>query len=148
MARTLDHIDRNIIHALQQEAKSPYVKIAQSLGVSEGTVRNRIRHMLEAKVLAFTIHQNPQYDEENVSVLVGLRTWIGYQDTVVHQLRTFDAVSYVGVFAGPHDLMLRASFATNNDLVTFLHSDLVGLPGIQDMDVRVELHTYDSSFSP
>ena len=148
MVRTLDHLDTSIIHALQQEAKSSYVKIAQSLGVSEGTVRNRIRHMLEAKVLAFTIHQNPQYDGGNVAVLIGLRTWLGYQDAVARQLQTFDTISYVGVFAGPHDLVLRASFTTNDDLVAFLHSDLAGIPGIQDMDVRFELHAYDPSFSP
>lgn len=148
MARTLDHMDKNIIHALQQHAQTPYITIAQSMGVSEGTIRNRIRQMLEAKVFAFTIQRNPRYDGENVAVLIGIRTWINDQDAVARQLQTFDAVFYVGVFTGSHNLLLRASFATNDDLVAFLHSDLVGVPGIQDMDLWVELHPYDSSFSP
>lgn len=148
MVRTLDQTDKGIIHAFQQHAQMSYVTTAPFLGVSEGTIRNRIRQMLEAKVFAFTIHRNPRYDREHVAMLVGIRTWVGYQDTVVRQLQTFDAVPYVGVFAGHYGIMLRASFATNDDLVTFLHSNLAGIPGIQDMDVRVELHAYDASFSP
>jgi Lrp/AsnC family transcriptional regulator for asnA, asnC and gidA len=47
----LDDVDRGILVALQENARTPFSDIAKKLKVSEGTVHNRVRRMLESGVI-------------------------------------------------------------------------------------------------
>ncbi|WP_022794777.1 Lrp/AsnC family transcriptional regulator [Marinococcus halotolerans] len=144
---TLDDTDRAILHALQQNAKESYSTIAQSLEVSEGTIRFRIRKMLNAGIFDFIVHTDPKKIGLDVQAIIGINTRLGQQQHVALQLQTFEAVRFVGAFSGNHDLMIQAYFSTNDDLVSFINVDLAALEGILDVDVNVELMQYKDSFS-
>ena len=50
---SLDHMDRQIIDALQQNGRESYKSIAQKLGVSDGTVR--LRTELRIQEVSWTV---------------------------------------------------------------------------------------------
>ena len=64
----VDKIDEKIIEILKENARTTYVDIGKALGLSEGTVRNRIQAITDSGVIKrFTIE---------VSLTVGVRALI------------------------------------------------------------------------
>ena len=52
----MDDLDRAILAELKANARTPYTEIAERVGTSEGTVRNRVEGMLEDGVIErFTV---------------------------------------------------------------------------------------------
>ncbi|MCK4782394.1 MAG: AsnC family protein, partial [Desulfobacteraceae bacterium] len=49
--KSADAIDRAIISYLQYDGRMAYTKIARELGISEGTVRSRVKRLMESKML-------------------------------------------------------------------------------------------------
>ena len=54
-----DSFSRAIIKLLQEDGRLPFARIAEALDVSEGSVRNRVNRMIEAKVLRIMGIANP-----------------------------------------------------------------------------------------
>mgnify|MGYP003870318055 CR=1 FL=1 len=52
----MDDLDREILGLLRRDARTPYTEIAEKVGTSEGTVRNRVQHLVEEGVIErFTV---------------------------------------------------------------------------------------------
>ena len=45
MAEQMDAVDRKILNMLQKDARVPFSRIAIEAGVSEATVRYRVKHL-------------------------------------------------------------------------------------------------------
>ncbi|GAA0298935.1 Lrp/AsnC family transcriptional regulator [Halarchaeum salinum] len=43
----MDDLDRQILDVLRRDARTPYTEIGDELGVSEGTIRNRVERLQE-----------------------------------------------------------------------------------------------------
>ncbi|MEM7292657.1 MAG: AsnC family transcriptional regulator, partial [Pseudomonadota bacterium] len=50
-ASPYDSLNESIVDLLQQDGRMPFAEIATNLGVSEGTVRNRVNGMKSAGAL-------------------------------------------------------------------------------------------------
>jgi len=47
----MDELDRRIVRLLQVDGRASNAKIAREVGVSEGTVRRRLRHLIQGDVI-------------------------------------------------------------------------------------------------
>ncbi len=57
----MDEIDKNILKFLEENARTPYLKIAKDLDVSEGTIRKRVSKLTEEGIIKkFTIETKTQ----------------------------------------------------------------------------------------
>jgi Lrp/AsnC family transcriptional regulator of lysine biosynthesis len=66
----MDDIDIAIINTLRQDARTPFLQISKHLKVSEGTIRKRVKDLVEAKIIKkFTIETT-----EEVFAIVGVET--------------------------------------------------------------------------
>lgn len=64
----VDEVDMKILELLKENSRSTYVEIGKTLGLSEGTVRNRVQALTESGVIKkFTLE---------VSLSVGVRALI------------------------------------------------------------------------
>ncbi|MFC5713014.1 Lrp/AsnC family transcriptional regulator [Thalassorhabdus alkalitolerans] len=143
----LDKVDFSILGFLQENGKRPYSNIADLLGVSEGTVRSRVKKMLDNGVFEFVVHTNPDKVGLHVQAIIGFSTQLGKQEDIAKKLKSFQEVRFVGAFSGMHDLIIQAYFRNNESLVHFVNHQLSQLEGIQSIDVSVELKEYKDSFS-
>jgi len=144
--KKIDQIDKHILQILQEDGRTPYTEIAHQLGVSEGTVRSRIARLLQDGVFEFVIHTNPEKLGLHVQAIIGLTTKLGMQKEVAEQLCQFNEVRFVGAFSGKHDLIIRAWFHDNEELITFVNERLSQVEGILAADVSLELKQYKDSF--
>ncbi len=145
--KKIDQIDRHILQILQSDGRTPYTEIAHQLGVSEGTIRSRIARLLQDGVFEFVIQTNPEKLGVHVQAIIGLTTKLGMQKQVAEQLCKLDEVRFIGAFSGKHDLIIRAWFYDNDELITFVNERLSQIEGIVAADVSLELKQYKDSFS-
>jgi Lrp/AsnC family transcriptional regulator for asnA, asnC and gidA len=101
-----DDLDRRIIEALQENGRTPFLKLAEALGVSEGTVRSRYHRLCEADMLQVVGVTNPLRLGFDSSALVGIKV-AGSALEVAETIAGWDEASYVVVTAGQFDVVVE-----------------------------------------
>ena len=103
--KPLDELDYAILIELQQDARKPYAEIARSLGVTLGTIRNRVSKMVADNIVRFWGRINPHrvgfQTPANIHICVQPSHLI---EEVAVQLAAYPEVSYVALVAGDFDL--------------------------------------------
>ena len=106
----MDSIDNKILELLRQNSRTPNSDIAHKIGLTEGTVRNRIKRLVKTNVIKkFTIETRPVKREAIVLIRTQTR---GSKETLrkirKHVDRLFET-------AGEYDV---AAYVTADDLAT------------------------------
>ena len=66
----MDNLDINIIDALRKDSRTAFLQIAKDFGVSEGTIRKRVKDLVsDGKIKKFTIETN-----DDTFAIVGIET--------------------------------------------------------------------------
>lgn len=115
----MDKLDRRILNILRRDARSPYTEIAQEVGTSEGTIRNRVERMMDdGAIERFTVATSTG----NVKAMVEVGVAVDVDTRAVsEQMTEWDAVDYVWQVSGEEDIVLvvdAADTSTLNDLIT------------------------------
>lgn len=99
----IDKLDKSIIDILRADSRCPFVEIASKLGVSEGTVRSRVRKLTEDGVIkGFTIKTS----SKNVKALVEIRIGVNTDtETIAKELSKYDGVTQVFEVTGDQDII-------------------------------------------
>ncbi|MFC7167603.1 Lrp/AsnC family transcriptional regulator [Halospeciosus flavus] len=115
----MDEIDRQILDVLRRDARTPYTEIADELGVSEGTVRNRVdRLQEEGTIERFTIATRTGNVKAMIEVSVAVDV-----DThdVGERMADWNEVDFVWQVSGELDIVLVVDAADTqrvNELIT------------------------------
>jgi Lrp/AsnC family transcriptional regulator, regulator for asnA, asnC and gidA len=97
----LDAIDFTIIRILQDDGRAAFTAIAKQLGISEGSVRNRVGQLIDSKVLRIMAMADPMALGYDAYAMVGLRVASGHDpQKAAHYFRDPDEVTYVIFVAG------------------------------------------------
>lgn len=115
----MDELDRRILNILRRDARSPYTEIAQEVGTSEGTIRNRVERMMDdGAIERFTVATSTG----NVKAMVEIGVAVDVDTRAVsEQMTEWDSVDYVWQVSGEEDIVLvvdAADTSTLNDLIT------------------------------
>ena len=82
----MDGIDAEILKILRREAKTTNSDIAKTVSLTEGAVRNRIRHLVESGVIKrFTIETEP----DQVEAIVLIKTQTRASRDILKRIRKF-----------------------------------------------------------
>ncbi len=115
----MDELDRSILNILRRDSRTPYTEIADEVGTSEGTVRNRVERMMENDVIErFTIstHTGNVKAMLEISVAVDVDT-----KGVSERMAEWEEVDFVWMVSGEQDVVLVVDAADTrgvNDLIT------------------------------
>jgi DNA-binding Lrp family transcriptional regulator len=115
----MDDLDREILAILRRDARTPYTEIADRVGTSEGTVRNRVERMTDAGVIErFTVATRTG----NVKAMVEVSVTVDVDTTAVSErVAEWDEVDFVWQVSGEEDVVLVVDAADTdalNDLIT------------------------------
>ena len=82
----MDGIDAEILKILRREARTTNSDIAKTVSLTEGAVRNRIRHLVESGVIKrFTIETEP----DQVEAIVLIKTQTRASRDILKKIRKF-----------------------------------------------------------
>ncbi len=133
----IDNIDREIMSILQKNSRVTNTEIARRLDISEGTVRNRIKKLVDNRIIRNIAVVNPETLGYQVHVIVGIQVEYQKMAEVTKQLKEKQAVHFLGIAAGRYDLMVIAFFRNTEEQLAFFADDLASIDGI----VRLETFT-------
>jgi DNA-binding Lrp family transcriptional regulator len=106
----MDDIDRQLIAVLRDDARTPVATLAKRLGVSRGTVQNRIeRLMRQGEILGFTLRLPPQAEAQRVRAVMAIAVEGERSSAVVAALRGFPEIEAVHTTNGRWDLLAELS---------------------------------------
>ncbi|SHG74662.1 Lrp/AsnC family transcriptional regulator [Halobaculum gomorrense] len=115
----MDDLDRRILNLLRRDARTPYTEIAEEVGTSEGTVRNRVDRMTDEGVIErFTVTTRTG----NVKAMVEISVDMNVNTSAVSdRLADWEEVDFVWQVSGQEDIVLIVDCVDTravNELIT------------------------------
>ncbi len=115
----MDDLDRQILHILRRDARTPYTEIAGEVGTSEGTVRNRVERMIDDGVIErFTVTTRTG----NVKAMLEISVAVDVDTaSVSERMAEWEEVDFVWQVSGEQDVVLVVDAADTrgvNELIT------------------------------
>ena len=135
----IDQTDRAIISLLQDDARQSNAAIARVIGVSEATIRRRIKIMVEDGVVAIQAVLNPTKFGLSTSAMIGIDVQPDHLDTGAEALNDRKEVGFLGVCTGRYDLLVWALVESLDQLREFLEGFLAKVPGVRKTETLVLL---------
>ncbi|MCU7724836.1 AsnC family protein [Actinoplanes sp. KI2] len=107
-SRTIDRVDRQILHALQISPRAPFARIATVLGVSEQTVARRYQRMRGAGVVRVLARQEPTHrpNASYWSLRIGCRP--GSAEALADALARRGDTAWINIGAGGAEVTCQA----------------------------------------
>lgn len=138
MARQkIDGLDRRIVLELQLDGRMPFTRVAENLGVSEGTVRQRVARLTRSKVLKFVADADP-HDFGLVEVYLGMRIQGPALERAVQQITAIPEIPYAAVCSGTFDILCEVICRDNDDLLRLLQ-EVRKIPGVSHIETLTVL---------
>jgi Lrp/AsnC family transcriptional regulator for asnA, asnC and gidA len=132
MRRNLDKSDLAIVERLSQDARVSNREIAEELGVSEGTVRARVKRMEEEKLIRITAVTNIDRFKDAALAYI----WIeversGQTKVVAEKLADINELGFVGVMLGRADILVITMVRNAEHLAKFVHKRISIIEGVR-----------------
>ncbi|RLQ23667.1 AsnC family transcriptional regulator [Seongchinamella sediminis] len=132
MRRRLDKVDQAIVDYLSRDARTSNRQIAEDLGVTEGTVRGRIKRMEEEKLIRITAVTNIDRFKDAALAYI----WIeveksGQTREVARALADIPELGFVGVMLGRSDILAITMVRNTEHLSEFVHRSISGIDGVR-----------------
>jgi DNA-binding Lrp family transcriptional regulator len=108
-----DAIDKELVAILKSDARAPVAKLAKILGVSRGTVQNRLDRLVSSgAILGFTIRAHEQIETDAIKAVMMIEV-VGKSTTqVIQKLRGIPQLLKMHTTNGAWDLI--AEIQTSN----------------------------------
>lgn len=135
----MDELDRKIIALLQMDGRASNAKIAREVGVSEGTVRRRLRRLIQDDVVNVVAVPNLEKLGYATTALIGLQTGPGKSDSVADSIANLQEAHYVAVTTGAYDVFVWAGLESAEGLGAFLRTKIGIIDGVQRTETFVNL---------
>lgn len=117
----MDDLDKKILELLSDDGRKSYRKISRELGVSVGTVHNRVdkltKHGIITKFVPVINHEKLGY---NLTAIIGLEIKGGTVDFLVENNVYQDNILAVYGVTGQFDGMVIAKFRNTKELDIFI----------------------------
>jgi Lrp/AsnC family transcriptional regulator for asnA, asnC and gidA len=144
--RQLDETDRQIVAYLQYDGRMPFTEIADKLRISEGSVRRRVKHMIEAGALQIVGIVEPHLMNWQDAGMIGVTVQAGQVEVAAREIAKFPEVTYLFMASGGFDLFVEVYCRDREHFVSFLNDKLQKVPGVERTDTFMILKMYKLSY--
>lgn len=141
-----DAIDHHILRILEDNGRATNREIAEAVGVSEGTVRNRIERLIRDDVLRIVGVTNPARLGLNTAAVISISAELSRITDIAERIAGANGVVYVGYTTGNADIIVLAFFPGNDELTEFMTQTLAAIPGIVKAETNIILKPVRSLF--
>ena len=135
----MDELDRKLIELLQVNGRASNARIARQVGVSEGTVRRRLRRLIQDEIIRVVAVPDPQKMGLNTIALVGIQAEPDKIDSVAAKLAELPEAQYVSLTTGSYDIFIWVALPSSEELGRFLRQKVGVTTGIRRTETFVHL---------
>jgi len=117
----LDRIDKKLLEILQENAKTPYSKISEQLGVSEATVHLRIKKLLKLGVIKrFQAIVDPEKVGKRVLAIVAITATPQKYEKVLEELKKMPEIYEIYDVTGEYYTITKVRVSNRDELARVL----------------------------
>ncbi len=142
-----DDLNQRIIRLLQADGRAAYDEIGQQLGVSGGTVRNRVSRMREAGMLRIVAVVDPVAVDYEADAMLGVKAAPGVTPSALaERLGPCSAVVYIMWVSGRFDLLVEVVCDEEAEFEIFLNEHIHGRSDIAHVEVMTRIGMFKNQF--
>jgi DNA-binding Lrp family transcriptional regulator len=142
----VDELDQSIISLLQRDARSSNRRIAEELGVSEGTIRARIRRMEDERLIRIQAVSDVVAFGLGAHAYVGIHVTGGAMSKVTKSLLRCRDIAVLTRTIGDFDFVAVIPAADREALISVILERIAAIPGVRHTETfeswRTLKHAY------
>ena len=138
----MDKLDSEILALLRKDARKPYTEIADQLGTSEGTVRNRVARLLQNQTVQFVGLIDPNQVGYDAPAMIGVTVQSSLVEKAANVIAQFSEVSYLVMVSGEFDLIVEVLCQDREHFASFLNEKLRQVEGVVRTQSFMILRTF------
>ncbi len=135
----MDELDRKIIALLESNGRASNARIARDVGVSEGTVRRRLKRLIQERIINVVALPDPRKLGYESEALIGVQVDHDKVDQVADRLASLVHTRWVAVTTGTYDVFAWVTLPTAEALGHFLRDQVGAIPGVRRTETFVNL---------
>jgi len=135
----MDELDSKIIAMLQEDGRASNAGIARRVGVSEGTVRRRLKRLIEEEYIRVLALLDPGKMGFASEALIGVQVDPDKVDRVSADLSQLEEINWVSITTGSYDIFAWATLNSSEALGIFLRTKVGTIPGVRRTETFVNL---------
>jgi len=144
---TVDQMDLSIIEMLQVNARRSNRQIAADLGVSEGTVRVRIKRMLADRVFRIQAVSDIVVSGVGAHAFVGIKAAPGKVNDVAKALARRDDIAQITRVLDDFDLIAVLIATDRASLISSILHEISLAPGVSSTETFDSVHTLKHTYA-
>ena len=137
----LDELDRRIVDVLTVHARVSNRRIAAQLGVTEGTIRGRIKRLEEGGAIRITAVTNLAFADSARLVLIGIQAQHGELKALCQKIAAMPEIDCVILMLGRFDILAIGLFDELEDIVAIVNNRILALPGVRHVETSIAVKT-------
>ena len=142
MLNNIDSFDEKIIKILHNDARKPFVEIANTIGLSESAVRRRVKNLIDNNIIKkFTIEINNS-EKTSAITLISVAS-SSDTSTVTSKLLNLEGVDIIYEITGQYDIAAIISAPAISEINSYI-DEVRKIEGVSDTNTVIILKTLKS----
>ncbi|MBC63947.1 MAG: AsnC family transcriptional regulator [Chloroflexi bacterium] len=142
----MDELDKNIISQLEKDGRASNAFIARESGVSEGTVRRRLKKLIDDEIINVVALPDPTklgYDSE---ALIGIQIDPDQVEIAANKVAKLDHTRWVAMTTGTYDVFVWVTLPNPEALGRFIRIEIGAIEGVRRTETFVNLQVMKRQF--
>ena len=135
----MDDFDKSIIDILESDGRASNAEIARKIGVSEGTIRRRLKKLIDNKTISVLAISDPRQMGYEFEALVGIQVDPGLVEPVAEAITKLTDTKWVSITTGTYDVFAWVILPTAEALGKFLRNRIGEIQGVKKTETFVSL---------
>ncbi len=135
----MDDFDKSIIDKLESDGRASNAEIARKIGVSEGTIRRRLKKLIDNKTISVLAISDPRQMGYEFEALVGIQVDPGLVEPVAEAITKLTDTKWVSITTGTYDVFAWVILPTAEALGKFLRNRIGEIQGVKKTETFVSL---------
>lgn len=141
--RTIDEIDLQILHILQEKARIPNAEVARQVGMAPSAVLERIRKLEERGIIeGYEVRLNPLPFGQGLAAFMFVEADPAGNGKLGQKLGAVAGVQEVHQVAGPDGYLVKLRAAGPAELGRILREEIQPLPGVRTTRTQIVLNSF------
>ena len=136
-----DELDLQLIELLSRDARVSNRKIAAELGVTEGTVRGRIKRLQQDRLIAFTAITGLEMAEKSRLAFISVQAEVGSVRKIAGQISVLPLINAVMITMGQFNILAMCLFDELDSLVEVASDRILAIPGVHHVETSIAVKT-------
>jgi len=137
----VDDLDRQLIELLSRDARVSNRKVASELGVTEGTVRGRIKRLQQDGLIAFTAITSFGMAQKSRLAFISVQADVDRVREVAQEVSALPTINAVMVTLGQFNILAMSLFDELDQLVETASDRILDIRGVHHVETSIAVKT-------